>query len=312
MNASKLTSAIIMILAMLFFIPSLLFAESEEKIEQTYPLERDGKVYLENVSGDITVKSWQKNEIRILARKTALEKDLLDEVTIDIKRTDGNIRIVTRYKTPRDLYQLTDVSVYFDLLIPDKAQLRVKSVDGMVQAWEIGGRVDIETANGRAEVIKAGQGVKCKTVSGDMYLDEITGKITLNSTSGKITADGIKGSIEATNVSGDISVTNYSLADEVEIETIKGNIEVQGELSPGGMYECSTISGRTEIVLPAASDFELWINTVSGGMHCDFEVGGPSRTVDFNWNQLQGAVGKGGASLKASSVSGDILIKKGE
>ena len=298
----------ILVLVILLFIPSVLFAESEEKIEKTFTFDRDGKVYVENVSGDIVVKSWQKNEIKILARKIAQEKSLLDEVTIDINQTDGNIRIITKYDEPLYLSQSTDVSVFYDLFIPDKAQLRVKSMSGTVQAWEIGGRTDIETVSGRAEIVKAGKGVKCKTISGEINLEEIIGSVSLTSTSGEIIIDGLKGSIEANTVSGDIVVKESSLGDEVEMETIKGNMEVQGELTPGGIYEFNSISGRIKLVLPPASEFELQTNTINGDIQCSFEL---SAYTVYTRNKLQGVVGKGGSSLKVSSVSGDILINRG-
>ena len=308
MKVLKLNISIFLILAMLLCMPSLLFAETEEKIEKTFAFDGDGKVYVENISGSIIVKSWHKNEIKIFARKTAREKSLLDEATVDINQTNSNIRIITRHNKPLDLSQPTDVSVYYDLMIPDKAQLRVKSMTGAVQAWEIGGRTDVETAGGRVEIVKAGQDVKCKTVSGEMYLEDIAGNAALESTSGKIIADGLKGSIEANSVSGDIEIKKFSSADDIKIETIKGNMEVQGTLSPGGIYEFNTISGRIELVLPPASDFELQIDTVNGDIQSAFEL---SKYAVYTRNKLQGIVGKGGSSLKVSSMSGDILLKKG-
>ena len=309
MKFIKFNIFILLFLTVLFCIPSVLFAETEEKTEKTYPLDRDGKVYLENVSGDIAVKTWQKNEIKILARKTAREKSSLDKVKIDINRTDSNIRIITRRDKSPDLYQpTTEVSVFYDLFIPDKAQLRVKTISGRVQAWEIGGRTDIETVSGRTEIVKAGQGVKCKTISGEINLEEITGSATLKSTSGKIIVDGLKGSVEANSVSGDIEIKELSSADEIEMETIKGSMEVQGELSPGGIYEFHTISGRTRLVLAPLSNFELETNTISGDIQCDFKL---NAYAIFTRNKLQGVVGKGGSSLKISSVSGDILINRG-
>ncbi len=308
MKILKSTIYFFTVFAALLVIPSVLFAESEEKIEKVHPLSRDGKVYLENEAGDITVKSWQKAEIKILARKVARDKELLDNATVEINQADGNIRIITRHKNSLDFSQSTDVIVYYDLFVPDKAQLRVKSISGMVQTWEIGGRTDIETVTGKITVVKNGQRVKCKTISGEIYLEEITGNVALESTSGKIIVDDLRGSIEATNVSGDISVKGSFFADEITMETIKGNMEVQGELSPGGIYEFNTISGRIELVLPPASEFELRSNTINGNIQSDFEL---SDYAVYTRNKLQGVVGKGGSSLRMSSVSGDILIDKG-
>ena len=299
---------IFILLSILFCAPSLLFAETEEKIEKIYSLDRDGKVYVENESGDITVKSWQKNEVKLVARKIASDESLLNKATIDINQTNGNIRIITRYNKSPDMSQSTGVSVFYDLFIPDRARIRVKTVSGRVQAWEIGGRIDIETVSGRTEIVKAGKGVKCKTINGAINLDDITGRVSLKSTSGKITVYGLKGSVEANTVSGDIEIKESSFSDEIEMETIKGNMELQGELSPGGIYEFHTISGRTRLVLAPDSDFELETNTINGEIKCDFKL---NVYAILTRNKLQGVVGKGVSSLKISSASGDILVTKG-
>jgi DUF4097 and DUF4098 domain-containing protein YvlB len=307
MKLIKFNIFISLILLILFSSPSFLFAEVEEKTENTYPLDRDGKVYVENVSGDIIVKSWQKNEIKILARKAARDRNLFDKVHININRTDSNIRIITRYDKPAGMYQSADVSVYYDIFIPDRAQLRIKTVSGNVEAREIGGPVEAETISGKIDIVSAGQGVKCKSISGLIYLDGISGGASLKTTSGKITADGIKGSIDANSVSGDIGIKDFSLADGIDMETIKGNMGLQGVLSPGGIYEFRTISGRIRLILAPDSNFELQTNTVSGEVHCDFKL---NEYAVYTRNRVQGTVGKGGSSLNLSSVSGDILINK--
>lgn len=307
MRFLKLNICISLFVMTLLCIPSLVYAKAEERIEETYQLDRDGKVYLENVSGDIVVKSWGKSEVAIVARKVARKKKDLDKVSIDINQTNGNIRIMTRHHKSFGLFHSTNVSVYYDLFIPDKAQIRVKSVSGRAEALEIGGLTDIETVSGKIEITSAKSGVKCRTISGDIYLEKIIGDADLKSTSGEIIAEGVKGSVETNTVSGDVELKNISLAEEIEVESISGSIEIHAELSPGGIYELNTISGRIRLALPAISNFELQTETTSGDIQCDFEL---KMSGKIARKKIQGVVGKGGSTLKISSVSGDILISK--
>lgn len=312
MKFLKLNSFILFFTAILLCIPSFLFAEVEEKIEEAYPFDRDGKVYLENVSGNIVVESWGKNEVKILARKIASNEKSLDKVSVDINKTNGNIRIITRRSKSWGLFQSSDASVHYDLFIPDKAQIRVKSVSGDVEALNIGGPVDIETVSGKIGIVEAGNGVKCKSISGDVYLEEITGNIAMKSTSGDITAESVRGSIEANTVSGEIEVNEVSLAEEIEMESISGSIKMQGGFSPGGIYEFKTISGTIRLDLPSKSDFELQVNTMSGDIRVDADAFGLKTLEKITRNKIECVVGKGGASLKISSLSGDIIINKGK
>lgn len=308
MRFIKLNIRTFLLVTTLFFIPSLLLAE-EERVEKTYPLERDGKMYLENVYGDIAVKSWGKNEIKILAIKTAHEKEFLDDAAIDIKQTGGNIRVITRYSTSDVLSQPANLIVTYELFIPAEAQIKVKSLSGSIKAMEIGGFVDIETVNGSVDIITAKKGVKCKTIGGDIYLEEISGDAVLKSTSGKIRGQGVNGSIEADTVSGDIEILKLSSADEIQLESVRGSIELQGELIRGGIYSLNTISGRIRLTLPSTSDFELQTNAANGVIKCDFKLD------DYDLisrHKLYGTLGNGESSLKLSSFSGDILIYKSD
>jgi DUF4097 and DUF4098 domain-containing protein YvlB len=272
----------------LLCIPSLRFAEADDKIERTITLDRNGKVYLEVKSGDIAVNSWDKNEIKIIAHKNA---------DIDINHTEENIRIVVNRP------QLS----HFELFIPDKAQLRVETATGKVKVREIGGFVDIRTASGDIEVVTAKNGVKCKTVSGDIHIEKITGNADLKTTSGKITVEDIKGSVKADTVSGNIEIEAFSRAEEMEIESISGNIKLHGELSPGSIYEINSHSGNIGISIPSDSNFELRVETFSGSIHCDFEI---KISGKIDHKKVQGIVGKGGTSLILSSFSGNIHITK--
>ena len=276
------------ILMILIFIPSLLFAKAEDKIGRIYTLDRDGKVYLAVKSGNIVVNTWNRNETKIVAHQNA---------TIDINHTEDNIRIIiTRSE-----------SSYCELFIPDKAYLRVETESGRVKAREMGGFVDIRTGSGDIEVVTAKNGVRCKTVSGDIHIENIIGNVDLKTTSGRITIDGIKGSVKADTVSGKIEIEAFSYAEEVEIESISGNIKLYGELSPRGIYEFNSHSGNIEIGIPSDSNFELRVETFSGNIHCNFEL---KISGKIDRKKLQGIVGKGGASLNLSSFSGNIYITK--
>ena len=287
MKILKSYTSLFLLIIMLLCIPSILLAKAEDKMERTYTLDRDGKVYLEFKSGDIVVNTWNRNEIKIIAHQN---------VAIDINHTGGNIRII-----------ISRPQSHYELFIPDKAQLRVETASGRVKTREIGGFIDIRTVSGDIEVLTAKNGVRCKTVSGDIHIGKIIGNADLKTTSAKITVAGIKGSVKADTVSGKIEIEAFSHAEEMEIESISGNIKLHGELSPGGIYELNSHSGNVEFGIPSSSNFELRVETFSGNIHCDFEL---KISGKIDRKKIQGIVGKGGASLILSSFSGNIRINK--
>ncbi len=120
------------LLIALFCFPSAVFAKAEESFEKRLDLVKDGKVYLKNISGDITVKGWSKNEVLVKARKMARRKADLDNVSIDISRTNGTVRIITKY-TSGGWSRLSNVSVYYELFVPEKASVEVETISGNVE-----------------------------------------------------------------------------------------------------------------------------------------------------------------------------------
>ena len=163
MKISKRDIAMLAVLFIVICLPSLGLAWTEEKIVETYPLENEGKVYLENVSGDITVSDWDKNEIKITATKRGRRERDLDDATLHIRQFDGNIRIITRHDREFSLFRRSFVSVSYQIVVPAKASVRVKSISGDVEVRKIGGLLNAETVSGKIRVRVAENDVRCKS-----------------------------------------------------------------------------------------------------------------------------------------------------
>lgn len=311
MKASIITVYLGISMILLLFAPSYLFARAEETTEETYSLNRDGNIYLKNVSGDIVVKSWDRNEIKIIATKTARSKKDLDKVNIDIDATDNAIKIITRHQKPfgqfLSWFSSSRASVHYELTIPDKAQLEIESVSGSVRTSSIGGYLDIETVSGSIRAIAAQNGVRCESVSGSINLGEVIGDADLETVSGSISVKKNKGSINTETVSGSIRLSSFSLAEDIRADSVSGSIKLQGELSLAGDYRLESISGGINLTLPSDSEFELNTKTTSGYTDCDFDI---LISGKIDRKKLNGVVGKGGARLSLSTISGSIRIIK--
>lgn len=314
----------IALLITLFCLPSAVFAKAEEAFEKRLDLHKDGRIYLKNISGDITIKGWSKSEVLVKARKITQRKEDLDNISIDITRTNGTVRIITNYQDG-GWSDFSNVSVYYELFVPEKASVEVETVSGNADAREIGGDLGITTVSGDLEIVGAGGGVRArstsgdlkivsagprvraKSVSGDIYLQTITGETGLNTISGDITIRDIQGSVEVESLSGGIELKGVLKAENVEVKSTSGRIEYEGELEGRGNYILTTHSGDIYMNFTDNSHFELKTKTLSGEVECDFEV---KLSDKISNKEIQGVVGKGGANLILSSFSGDIKIRK--
>jgi DUF4097 and DUF4098 domain-containing protein YvlB len=341
MKSRKLYLLILIIAAMMFCIPSLIFASSKDKIEKSYGINKDGRITLQNVSGDIIVRSSEDDHVKVTATHAGGARHDLNEV-VHITQTSEHLRIITRRGKSFGIFR-SATSVRYELLIPKDAHLKIETTSGNVEVQNVDGSLEVKTVSGNIKIMTAKNNVKCKTISGNMYLEKISGDIDIKSTSGDVriqdvdgsidavsvsgdmnykkiignvdlkTTSGdfrvadIKGSIDAESVSGDMNFTSSSKISEIDIDTISGDISVQGILAPNGSYTLDSHSGTIRIKIPPESNFELQTNTSSGVIDCDFEL---EEHVLSDRKRLHGIAGKGGASLDISTYSGDIRIQK--
>ena len=65
-----------------------------ERIEKSFPLNANGRVSISNVNGSINVIAWERNEVKLLAVKTADSKESLAnvDIKIDARPDEGRTR----------------------------------------------------------------------------------------------------------------------------------------------------------------------------------------------------------------------------
>ncbi len=291
-------------------------AKFQEKFEKTVPLPKDGKVDIGNISGEIVVGSWAQNDVRIEAVKyseassEAKAKENAAKVAIEVT-TEGNVvRIVTKYPKSGGMFggESVDVSVEYKLTIPQTAGLKAKNISGTIAAEGVGGPVDLDAVSGDIMLRGAAQGAECNSVSGDVTVIDVTGSVFLKSVSGDVKATQVKGSIEAESVSGGLELTEVSEASIVRAKALSGDIIYRGSVNKAGIYTLKAHSGAVEMYLPAASAFGFEASTFSGDIRSDFEIA--TEDLRESGKELRGVVNGGGATVKLSSFSGDIRLKK--
>jgi hypothetical protein len=332
---TKKAVALIAILTVLFFFLGLnpLGAADkekyEEKFEKTESLARDGKVEIRNISGDVQVKTWDRNEVKIDAQKVSKAstmekaKENAQKVTIEVYKEDGILKIETKY--PKTSIKGLSVSISYTVVIPSQAAINARSVSGNVFLENIGGKAEANAVSGNVEIMKAGNGAKgesvsgdvtvvdvengayCKTVSGNIEARNISGNADLNCVSGDVIAENIRGDVEAETVSGSVKMMGISKADVVKGKALSGSVIYEGEINPNGRYTLDAHSGRIEMRIPAGSAFDFEASTFSGDINTEFEIVASGK---LSKKKIKGSVNGGGADVMLKSFSGDIYLKK--
>ncbi|TKJ33743.1 hypothetical protein CEE39_03415 [bacterium (candidate division B38) B3_B38] len=303
----------------------------EEKFEKTVSIPVTGEVSVGNISGDIKVTTWDKAEVKISALKVSRAdtmnraKENADLVEINVEKVGNRVVITTEY--PKNMGwrgRSINVSVNYNLTIPNRASLkansisgdigigriggdaRLKTISGDVIAREIGGEAELESVSGDITVAEAAKSLNCNTVSGDVEVTSVNAGARIKSVSGDVTLTGCRWNAEAESVSGDIELRDITGARRVRAKSVSGDIDYIGTIESGGRYTLNSHSGDITFSVPENSSFELEVKTFSGEIDTAF----PIRIIGKQKKRtLSGTVGEGGAWVELESFSGNIRIR---
>jgi DUF4097 and DUF4098 domain-containing protein YvlB len=308
--------ALVLAVAAVVALPLLARETYEEKFQKTETLPKDGRVILINVSGDVDVRSAKEDVVRIEALKRsqagseAKAKENAAQVTIEVVREGPALRIETKYPKTKKFWgnDSLNVSVDYQVTVPEKASVDVHNISGDAVIAGIGGTLKAEVVSGSLEVRGATAGCDAKVTSGDLKVHDVVGDVYLTNTSGEIIAARIKGSVEAGVVSGSLDISEVTEARNLSGQTVSGDCNFQAKILPGARVNLKTHSGDIRLTLPADTGFELDASCFSGSIESDFPV---TAIGKISANKVSGTVGGGGANVTLKAFSGNIELRKG-
>lgn len=130
-------------------------------------------------------------------------------------------------------------------------------------------------------------------------------KVDASTVNGGVDIDGATADVVAHTVNG--SVDARSTGGPVSAHTTNGDVMVSSARLDGDHTEFSTVNGTITVSLPASVNADVEMHTVNGRLSSDFPL-----TVQgsFSPRRLHATLGKGGATLRLSTVNGSIRLRK--
>lgn len=210
-------------------------------VDKTIPLAIGGSLRVENENGGIDVRSWNKPEIKLFARIRTGGRDdqeaeeLLQEVDIKIESSGKHVDIYT--DAPRRVFQgKRSVTVSYELTVPEKIDLDLRTVNGRVDVDGIAGEVRVTTTNGGVDVRRVDGAIQAATTNGGIHAELLTfngrADLEFRTTNGAITVTmpkDVKGTLDAETTNGAIDI-DFPV-------TVQGRLSkrsIRGELNGGG------------------------------------------------------------------------------
>ncbi|MGZ3698680.1 MAG: DUF4097 family beta strand repeat-containing protein [Bdellovibrionota bacterium] len=243
-------------------------AEFSDEIERDYALRTIGQLQVTNMRGEIVVRGWAQDKIRVKAvrRATAADREqaqkLLTGVDFRFTSGDGNIELSAEYGRGLSIQERLherehpQTSMQMTVFAPARLKLLVWAVDGKVSVRGWNAPLEVRTTSGAIHV----DGVKAESVSllcsaCSMEARNIHGALRCMGGAGPIEIAGVSethsyvetmsGKIKASHIDGE--QLYVSKTGPIEAQRLRGHIEFHSQQGPVEILDSSGfLSGRSE------------------------------------------------------------------
>ncbi len=249
------------------------------------------RLEVHNMGGDIVVRTWDRNEVRIQA-----EHSSRDQVEIGYGGVVLRISASGRRGAPH--------AVDYTLTVPAAMDLNLSGVYSDVSVEGSTARIVVETVQGDVTVRGGRSLVTLHSVEGDVHAAGVVGRLEANSTNGEVTVDDAEGEVYVEGVNGDITLRGIR-SDNVSATTVNGDILYRGTVRDEGQYRLSTHNGDVTMSVPATTNATVTVSTFSGDFESDFPV---TLTGARQGKRFSFTLGSGKATMELESFQGSIRL----
>lgn len=291
-TVATLATAALLLAAPLCAQPGARAPESD----QTVPVQRGSRLLIENFAGEVIIRGWERDTLRVQARHPS--------------RTRVNVRAVpTGFRVSASNDRGPQGSVDYDINAPNWMPIKVDGQFNYVTIEGTQAEISVDTNRGDI-VIKGGNGVTVKSTEGHITVENAAGKINLSTVNQGIAIAGTSGDIIAETVNGPI-VLGEMRASTVEASTINGNISYEGTVANDGHYRLTSHNGTITVAIPESSNATFAVRTYNGSFNSNLPVKGDADVRDVQrGRRVIFTLGSGSAEFELESFSGGIRLRK--
>jgi DUF4097 and DUF4098 domain-containing protein YvlB len=224
-----------------------------EEFHQTYSLNANGRLELQNINGAVHITAWDQNQVKVDAIKRASNQDELNREEILIDAHPASISIETKYNYRESGWHDPhhhQTEVEYTLTVPRTAHLdEIKLINGGLDVTGLTGEVRASCINGKLEARSLAGELKLSTINGplDAELERVATSVELSSVNGPLhltLPSDAKARIEASTVHGGIE-NNFGL--HTNNHRWVGH-DLRGELGGGGAHiSLRNVNGPIEV-----------------------------------------------------------------
>lgn len=269
-----------------------LAAALAQQTDTTFTVRPDARVEIETFGGEINVRTWGRNAIRVQA--THGRRDV-----IAINTRGGSVTIEAEGRMG------PATNVVMQITVPTSVSVSASAVFADIAIDGVTGDVDAETVQGSIHVT-GGRRLKLESVEGEIVVAKASGRVSANTVNRGIRITSTTGDIAAETVNGPIIMQDVQ-ALHVDAATVNGRIVYDGTLRDGGDYSIASHNGGIWVVVPDKAGLTVSVSTFNGKLDSSLPV---TLRETSNKRRYNFTIGNGKARLDLESFGGDIHLRK--
>lgn len=264
----------------------------QQVINKEFAVEPSSILLLENINGNITIKSvWKHNKVALKAIKKVKKKEDMQTIVISSQQKDNKLILKTVCKK-----KIKSAVIDYELVVPADIKLHLVTKNGFIRVNDITSPLVASTNYGSIETYNTKGTIKLEA-----------------KTVGSVIIHQAKGNVYATTKYGSITIDEAQ--ENIIAKTNKGKIQVScSQLPNTGTINLETKSGPINLALPSFVNATIQGQTNRGILTSDHYLR-ISHNIKLNRQtrarlkkEVYGMLGSGEASIRLSSGYGNIKI----
>jgi DUF4097 and DUF4098 domain-containing protein YvlB len=265
-----------------------------QQTDTVVPVPAGARLDVELMRADVTVRTWDRREVRIVSRPGG----------VDVRATDGTVKVRSGFGRAGG-GAMEHVTV--EITVPRDMGVGLDGHSLNADLRGMGGEVTVTTLQGRVRLEGGRQYVQVHALQGAIDCAGAEGRIDLETTNGSIMATGIAGEIRAHSLNGQVTLRDVR-ASTVDAYTLNGGIEYAGTITAGGEYTLETHSGNVTVAIPERVGVTIEASTFGGAFESDFPV--TLQKSESGGRTVSLSLGDGKARMKLNSFGGTIRLRR--
>jgi hypothetical protein len=194
-----------------------------------------------------------------------------------------------------------------EIRVPAGSRLWIKLGAGDVEVTGVRGALDVNLVAGSIVVTGTLRELNAEAMDGTITIDGRADWLRAKTAGGAVTVTGGGDDVGLTSVSGAVSLRGGPVS-RARIETVTGDVRVQGAIARGGQLTVDSHSGRVEYLMASPGGADIDVVTVNGAVTNRLNAQRPIPGMGARGQELGTSVAGGGRSITIRTFKGPVLL----